>query len=817
MKNHFFQTKHLIMKLLFFFALFLIYSEARSQSDISGVMADSLDRKLDNVNVLLLRATDSGLVKGMLTDANGYFLFRDIQTGRYFLKSSYTGLNPYNSETFYISAGNDKNVGLIHLYQKTEQLDEVKVAAKKPLLEQKIDRLIINVANSITSAGSTALEILERSPDVIVDHQNNLISMNGKDGVVLMINGKMSHLPVNAVVEMLSGMSSGNIEKIELITTPPASFDAAGNAGYINIVLKENNNIGTNGSYNITLGYGKGLVSGAGININHRTNKTNIYGDISYSRIKGPFSVEGYSKIQNDGNVFEKYNSTARTDTTIQINARLGLDYQINKRTVAGILLTGSDRHFTQSEQSQSSLFKNNIPDTLTTYSNNELNDWTNYGINLNSNHNFKENTSLMLNLDYIHYKNNQPVNYFASNYDGTGDFIYSQATRSGKITYMEFWVGALDYKARIGKKINMEAGLKQTFSGFENNVSFERLDQHSWVQDDTLSAKYKLDENYSAAYVSFDVPFNDKTEAKFGLRYEYTNSNLGTETTKNIVDRHYGNLFPTFFLSHSLDENNRINLSYNARINRPSFNDLAPFTYYLDAKTVLTGNPALQASITNMIKTDYIFKSYVFSISYSVEKNAITGFQPEIDSNRLTTILRPQNLDNQKIISAIISLPVRVNDWWTIQFNITGLWQQVNAIYQKEPVRLSYANINIYGSQQFKLPKKFSLELSGFYQSKSLSGISTVKPFGTLDIGLKKNLGQKSSLQFNASNILNTMKIRTVTDLPEQNLVGRFNLNFSQPTYKITFTHNFGKQKLKGKRERSTGAEEEKGRVNNN
>jgi hypothetical protein len=146
--------------------------------------------------------------------------------------------------------------------------------------------------------------------------------------------------------------------------------------------------------------------------------------------------------------------------------------------------------------------------------------------------------------------------------------------------------------------------------------------------------------------------------------------------------------------------------------------------------------------------------------------------------------------------------------------FNITGLWQQVNAIYKKEPVRLSYGNINIYGSQQFKLPKKFALELSGFYQSKSLSGISTVKPFGSLDIGLKKNLGQKSSLQFNASNILNTMKIRSSTDLPKQNLVSSLNLNFSRATYKVTFTHNFGKEKLKGKRERSTGAEEEKGRV---
>ena len=805
------------MKLLFLFVLLLIYGKGQAQSDISGTIQDSVNKKIENVNVLLLRASDSGLVKGMLTDANGYFLFRSIPAESYFIKSTYTGLNPYNSAIFSVSGGNKKDLGLIHLYEKTMQLDEVKVAAKKPLLEQKIDRLVINVENSITSAGSTALEILERSPGVIVDHQNNLISLNGKDGVVLMVNGKISHIPVTTAVEMLSGMNSGNIEKIELLTTPPANFDAAGNAGYINIILKENNNIGTNGSYFLNLGYSKGLVSGAGINFNHRKDKLNVYGDISYSRIKGPFAVNGYSKIHSDATVFEKYFLVDRTDTTIQLNARVGLDYQLNKRTVAGILLTGNKRHFTQAEQNQNSLFKNKALDTLTTYSNRELNDWTNFGINLNTNHNFDANTSVTLNLDYISYKNNQPVNYFASNYDGGSALIYNLATRSGKITNMEFWVAALDYKKKIGKKISMESGFKQTVSGFKNNISFEKLDKSSWIMDEALSAKYTLNENYTAAYVSFDVPVNEKTEAKLGLRYEYTNSNLGTETIKNIVNRHYGNLFPTLFLSHILNENNKINFSFNTRINRPAFTDLAPFTYYIDAHTVLTGNPALQPSITNTIKADYIFKSYLFSLSYSVDDHAITGFQAETDSTTLTTILTPQNLENQKIISAVISLPVKINDWWTMLFNITGQWQQVNALYKKTPVKLSYSSINIYGNQQIKLPKKFSLELSGFYQSATLAGISKEKAFGTLDIGLKKNLSKKSSLLFNASNILNTMKIRAVTDLPEQNLVSNINLNFSQSAYKLTFTHTFGKEKLKGKRERSTGAEEEKGRVNNN
>src|SRR6266498_549151 len=326
-------TAYIICNSIVFLA-FLSFQTVYAQSKIHGSVIDLNGKPIPSANVLLLNSADSSLVKGTVTNNAGIYYFDKIAIGKYFIASTYTGLEQhYTSLLHIITTHDDIEAGTLKLLQNNAVLTNVTVFAKKPLYEQKIDRLVINVENSITSAGNTALEVLERSPGVVVDHQNNSISMNGKDGVVLMINGKINYMPISAVVQLLSGMSAGNIEKIELITTPPANFDAAGNAGYINILLKADNNYGTNGSFSGSLGYGKGWVTEASFNFNHRKGKVNLYGDLSYSRIRKPFPASIYTKVSNNGNITETYFTHHRIDTTKNFNARLGLDYQLNNNT----------------------------------------------------------------------------------------------------------------------------------------------------------------------------------------------------------------------------------------------------------------------------------------------------------------------------------------------------------------------------------------------------------------------------------------------------------------------------------------------------
>ena len=807
-------TKAFLMRSIIFLAA-CHFQKVSGQSRIHGFVVDNNNKPVPMANVFLLQANDSSLRKGVVTTLSGTYSFHNIPEGNYIISGTYVGFQKTYTAAFVIGINdNDKDAGTIQLSPEDKKLDDVTVIAKKPLLEQTTDRLIINVENSITSAGSTALEILERSPGIVVDLQNGIISLNGKNNVVVMINGKVSHMPISAAIQMLAGMSSGNIEKIELITTPPANLDAEGDAGYINIVLKENNNYGTNGSYSATLGYGKGWVAEASINFNHRKGRVNMYGDFSYSRIKKPLPIISYNKISDMGDIRETFVNNNRVDTQRNVMGRLGLDYDISKHTVMGILISGYDNRYTQAELSTNLIKKNGELDTTIRLANSEINHWNNFSGNLNMQHNFGDEEKLFVNMDYFYYYNNQPANYFSSYFDNTGDFVYKQNARGGKRTNIHFWVGAIDYVKQLCKKISVEAGVKETTSAFTNDVTLEKWEQNAWAIEKSLSANYILNENYSAAYISFKVTANKNTEAKLGLRYEYTNSNLGTTEIKNMVDNHYGDFFPSLSVSHKLNENHSVNISYSSRITRPTINNLAPFTYFINANTELTGNPALQPAISNTLMATYTFKKYLFSLSFSKSDNYI-AFQPHSDSVTNKIVISPQNLINLKTIFTSLAVPVKINTWWSMQYNLSGVWQQVNALYDRAPVRLEQINYNLNMSQSFKLPDNYSIELTGFYQSPLLVGIAVRQAYGTLVLGIKKKMNDnKGSFFFVVNDIFNTVIFAPSVNLPEQNLITRTHIAFSQRTFKLTYSRTFGKDKLKGKRNRLTGAEDEKERV---
>ncbi|KAA9035939.1 TonB-dependent receptor [Ginsengibacter hankyongi] len=366
-----------------------------------------------------------------------------------------------------------------------------------------------------------------------------------------------------------------------------------------------------------------------------------------------------------------------------------------------------------------------------------------------------------------------------------------------------------------MSAKLNMESGVKTTLSMFNNNVAVERFLLNNWITDSAFSAKYALRESILAAYTSFTYEVTSKTNMKLGLRYEYTNSNLGSELQKNIVDKHYGKLFPSFFLVHNINDNNAWNISYSRRITRPTFNDMAPFVFFSDPYTFFSGNPGLQPAVTDAASVAYTHKKVIFSVSYSYEANTITDFSPKVDPVTNIETLAAENQKSNVVWAASLSVPVTVSTWWTMQYNLAGNSQLLRGSISGSPVTLKQDYLQLTTQQSFNLPKDYSVEVSGFYTTKTTFGIYTVPAFGSLDAGVQKKLAKlKSSLRFNASNILNTLTFKPYINFPEQNLVASGKLIFSNPSFTLTYTHNFGNSKVRGTRDRSTGAEEEKGRV---
>ncbi|MEM8908160.1 MAG: TonB-dependent receptor [Bacteroidota bacterium] len=802
---------------LFVFTFLLVaFSSLFAQTSIEGKILDADQKPLAFANVLLLHAADSTLIRGSISQEDGQFLLELIPSGDYLLKVSMIGFSDWLGDPFTLSANeNQKTIPPVVL-QAGVELEEVQIVARKPLFEQKIDRMVVNVENSVTSAGSSALEILERSPGVIVNRQNNSISLVGKSGVVVMINGKVNYMPTESIVQLLSGMNADNIEKIELITTPPANFDAEGNAGFINIVLKKRTDIGMNGSFSLSGGYGRGETGSANINLNYRKNKVNIFGSYSFSRDAQDQLFENDRRIFSDLLSTETNVASDRDPVQQNHNARLGLDYELNEQTVVGFIVSAYDNKWTMDAFNESRFLKNEVLDTLIQLDNQERNQWKHFSANLNLQHQLRAGEKLTFDLDYLHYEDENPNFYDNRYFDGANNLIFSEMARSDKFTPIDIFVGKADYTKDFNEKAKLSAGVKGSMSSFTNDVSVEFLRQDQWIKNGALTSVGELDERILAAYTAIDYQLTEKTGIKAGLRYEYTDSKLDTDKDGRVVDRQFGALFPSIFLSHTLHKDHSLNLSYSRRVSRPTFNDMAPFVIFLDPNTFFAGNAGLQPALSHSIKLDYRFKSSLLSLQYSHEDSTIVQFQERIVTETNQQFYEPGNLKNQKGFSALLAVPIYIGNWWQMQNSMILFWQQSNSFYNDVPVRFERTTFRANATQTFILPEDYSIEISGFYVGPTIYGTAKYQSVYGINMGIQKTFKNNwGTLRFNVNDIFNSIKWQGGTSIPEQNFETNGVWDFSQRTFLLTYSKNFGNNKLKRTRQRSTGSEEERNRVN--
>lgn len=788
------------------------------KAKLSGAILDEKSQPFPFVNVLLLQAKDSVLVKGLAADENGKYVFDQVANGKYLVLVSMVGYQKNYSEPFTVK---DAPIALpaSQLTTDTQSLNEVTVVAKKPFIEQEIDRTVVNVENSIVSAGATALEILERAPGVTVDQQNEQLKLRGKEGVIVQIDGKQTFLSQQELITLLRNTPSDNIEKIELITNPSAKYDAAGNSGIINIKMKRNKNYGTNGNINLGLAHAKYGRGNASVTVNHRAGKLSSFVSAGTFLNKGFNNNDIYRKIPFEGKVTIFDQRTERINKSQYHNIRAGVDYFATEKTTVGVLVSGFYNDWSNPFGQTNTRILNEDLSLQRTFRTDVFNGGTMHNIssNLNLKHQFDDNgKELTFDIDYVNYtgtkKSILDTRYFAP--DGTPDGN-PENVRNNMPSNINIGVAKLDYTQKLWKG-KFETGLKSSVVASDNDMVFEtKIDD--WVLDPTRSNQFKYTENVNAAYLNYSGNISKKVKYQLGLRGEHTHSIGNSVTLNQKRDRNYVNLFPSVFLSNQLDTNNVINISYSRRIDRPNYQSLNPFEFYLDPYTFQRGNPNLKPQYTNSFQLVHVYKNFLnTTLAYSRIKDMIADELPQQIASENKTFVTSDNLDNQDNVSLTVSFPIKIAKWWNVQTNFTGVYNHYNSIYLEEKLEIKQASWNMYASNQFTLPKGFSAEISGWYNSRAFYGLYAAKPMGMLNAGLQKNImNKKGTIRLNVNDIFWTNRFRGKAVYKDID----FSVRSQWPSrqFRLTFTYNFGNQNVKGARQRNTGSDDLQKRAGGN
>jgi hypothetical protein len=795
------------------FSLCSIIAEA--QTSISGTVLDDNGSPLPTANVLLLQPADSSVVKGAVTDHSGYYELSNINPGPYLLSVSMVGFRRYVSSAIEVSQESIKFED-ITLRVSLEQMDEVDVTARRPLFEQEIDRLVVNVQRSITSSGSSVLQVLEKSPGIQVNRQSNSLSMSGKTGVRVMINDKFVQLPIDAVVQMLDGMSAANIDQIELITTPPAKYEAEGDAGIIHIKMKELTDMGTMGTLGGNIGHNYAETVGGNFNISRRGNRMALFIDYSINYDRTQHFWDNSRLLMREGFREVVSSENSRNPSIMVQNARAGMEYKLNRKTTAGLLLTGYQRLWKTRDLSENFNQFGPASTLHTEMSVRETNNWRNGLVNLSLDHSFNDNRNLSFDADYLYYVNDNPSLYMNKIIEGDDSLLSRESIDVTKETPINIRVVKLDYREVLSESFTLETGIKGSLSDFTNEVNVLDLIENEWVLNNNFTQNADLSEKTGAAYISGSWKPEESISLNAGLRYEYTDRFLSTPDSPGLVDVQDSYLFPTFFVQKNLSDEKSIGFSYARRITRPTFNDLAPFVFFVDPNTFLSGNPDLNPAISDALKLDYNLKQWLVSLQYSYTKDELAPFQPVIDQDSNEQTMSTQNLSYFRSYVINTSFPILFAPWWELRSNFSGRYQISKTRHLNDnPTSNSYGfTVNLINT--FDLPRDFSMEISGYYQSRSVWGIWQFEPLGSVNAGIQKRLADgRGTLRLSADDIFQTNLWRSNTDIPGINLKNEYFYDFSSRNVKLTFTWNFGNSKIESVSVRS-GSEEEQNRVTN-
>ena len=801
---------------IFLFAGFFLFSfPCFSQAHfINGKVVDSAGNPIEFANVVI-KDQNGKIVEGTITDQKGVFRLK-AKEGTYKLTISFLGYENWDKEMII-----DKNqdLGIIALTESKSDLGEVIVTAEKPVIEKKVDRLVFNVEHSISASSGTVLDALRKTPGVAVD-QDGAISMIGKGGVSVLIDDRMLQLSGEDLTNFLQSIASDDVKSIEVITTPPAKYEAEGSGGLINIQYKKGRKNAWNNSLRAAYTQATYPSYSLGNAFSYRKNKLRLF--VSADAKTGSKAKVGTYKVY-----FNKLRlgNRAIKKRTNSFSGRFGLDYDLSSKSLIGMQYLGGfkiGKDYTGNyiydginsiTKESPSIISNGVDDEET----------NNHSINL---HYLQRLDSIgnkfSMDLDYFTYYTHQDKDLASTTF--STDITKKNQTKLDKILN----VGDQrieNYSAKIDAErptswAKISYGAKTSFTRTNNLINYQYYSNSKSSDilklDSTQIDLFIYTENTQAAYIDFAKELGKKWTFKLGLRAEYTQTTTDSQANKEKNQkRKYLQWFPILYALHTINDRHSLNLNYNRRINRPEFWALDPFRQYLSNVSYTVGNPFLQHSFTDKIELSHNYKNkFISTVFFSTTTDGF--FQvPVLDNKTNEQIYTTKNYYIQYQYGASESYAFQPFSWWD-SHNKVNLYYSKNDIYPGIDA-VAQNGIGIYLSSHNSLALNTKKTIQGEINfildySDSYAAINQYKLYHSLDLGLNMFFLDKQlqgSIAFN--DVLKSLVYRssTFTIIKEE-----YNNYIDSQQIKFSLKYNFGNNTISVKK-RAFGNKEEKNRAN--
>jgi hypothetical protein len=802
-------------------AIALVSQAQIKNGRVAGKVIDGNAKTLESATITLLRAKDSSVAKLGAANKEGQFVFENVAEGKYLVSISAVGHSKGFSDEFEINAANTNIIlKTIELVPQAKSLGGVTVQAKKPLVEQKIDRTVINVEAAVTNVGTTALDVLEKSPGITVDKDGN-ISLKGKQGVKVYIDGRPTYLGGTDLTNYLRSLSSNQLDQIEIMTNPPAKYDAAGNSGVINIKTKKTNQFGYNGSISSTWSQGRYPKVNESFTFNYRKNKVNFFTTLGYNNrknfndlfIQRKFIEHSSKEIRSHFDQESRIKEGGKS-----YNAKLGLDYFVSKKTTLGVMFTGFTNPGTFSNRSDVLISDpNRVLISRTLAETNNDREWKNFSTNLNFRHVIDTTgKEITADLDYLTYRSTNLQDLINAYFDPYGNPTAKADTLLGNLPQdIDIYSAKIDYLHPLKGGAKFEAGFKTSFVNTDNNAIYDSLNYGQHVRDIGRSNHFIYEENVNAAYVNYSRHIGKKVFAQLGLRLENTNAKGNQVTTGEKFDRHYTQLFPTAFFQYKASEKHSFGLNYGRRINRPDYEDLNPFILFLDRYTFEQGNPNLQPQFSHNVELSHTYKGFLTTtLNYTLTNDLINDvIEQNVDRNE--SFVKKANIAKQQQFGISVAAGGQLTKWWSGNVYGNVYHNRFEGIVNGDFVKLNATTAQFNVSNQFRFAKTWAAELSGFYNTPGLHGVFRIHGFGMMNMGVTKQIWKgKGSLRLSVRDILYSQKING--DIKYSNIDAAFQQTRDSRQVALGFTYRFSKGKVNGngQKRRTGGASEEQSRV---